>query len=298
MKVLITGITGRVGRSLLAYKPENIDIELLLEPGAEKMPGYAWYRSDITDHDKTVMAVTCADPDVVIHLAAMTNVDKCEEGPEKAHNINCIGTENIAKSCSECGAKLVYLSTDYVFDGVSGPYSETDTPNPINVYGQSKFDGEKTVYMENSYNPLIVRISIPFGERIGDSGDNYYSWLAERLRQNNTVRIVDDQFTTPAYFGELAHVLWSLVKKDIGGIIHYGTSDRLSRHKMALEICEVMGFSAENIQPVKTSDLKFKAKRPLESGFDTSKVSEILDMHPISFKEALKKIAEAPKNKV
>jgi dTDP-4-dehydrorhamnose reductase len=294
MKILITGATGRIGRSLLASGPEDTDIEILYEPGETKIPGYAWYGADITERDKTVMAVTCSDPDVVIHCAAMTDVDGCEENPERAHSINSAGTAHIAESCAECNARLVYLSTDHVFDGVSGPYSENDVPAPVNVYGQSKFEGEKNVYTDNSYNPLIFRISVPFGERIEDSAHNYYSWLADQLRQKNTVRIADDQFTTPAYFEECARVLWSLVKTDIGGIIHYGTSDRLSRYNMALEICEVMGLSSENVQPVKTSDLDFKAKRPLESGFDTGKVSEILSMRPLSFKEALREIAEKP----
>ncbi len=184
MKVLITGATGRIGQALLTYKLDTADIEVLYMPGEPRLKGYAWFAADITDVEKAVMAVTCASPDIVVHCAAMTDVDGCEAHPEQAFKINGTGTAHIAHACAECGAKLVYISTDYVFDGKSGPYTENDKPKPVNVYGRSKLEGEKNVYRNNAYFPLIYRISVPFGERFGNSGHNFFSWLTERPRKN------------------------------------------------------------------------------------------------------------------
>lgn len=291
MKVLITGATGRIGRTLLLHLPSDVDVELLLSPLSRQLPEYPWYRTDITNYDKTVMAITCAKPDVIMHLAAFSDVDGCEIDPDVAYKINSEGAGNVAKSCAECGAKMVLLSTDYVFDGVSGPYSENDVPNPINIYGHSKLEGENAA-LTHIDNLLIIRISVPFGKRVEDTDHNFVSWLIEQLQAGNSVHIADDQFTTPAYLDEFSRVLWTLVHKGISGIYHYGTSDRLSRYEMTLHVCQAMGFPDELVCPVKTSDLDFIAKRPLESGFVTGKVHEILNMPPISFNNALLRMIE------
>ncbi len=289
MKVLITGASGRIGRSLLEYTTQDIEVEVLLGPDDPQLTGYAWYRSDITDYGKTKMAVTCADPDIVIHLAAMTDVDACERNPDTALAVNGYGAGNVAESCAACGAKMVLVSTDYVFDGLSGPYSEEDSPNPVNAYGRSKLEGEHAA-SAHVKDLLIFRISVPFGKRIEDADHNFVSWLIEQLQNGNAVSCANDQFTTPAYLDEFSKVLWKLVGKDISGIIHYGTSDRLSRYEIALHVCRTMGFSDDLVRPVKTSDLNFTAKRPLESGFITDKVHRILDRPPISFDDALLQI--------
>ncbi|MFC1693726.1 SDR family oxidoreductase, partial [Candidatus Latescibacterota bacterium] len=188
-------------------------------------------------------------------------------------------------------AKLVYVSTDYVFDGSIGPYSEEDKPKPINVYGRSKFEGEQAAssLVENC---AIVRISVPFGNRKEGVEHNYISWLIEELSAGNTVRIAKDQRTTPAYLEELGEVLWILARRDIRGVVHYGTSDRLSRYEMALEVCSSKGFSRELVQAVSTDELGLIAKRPIESGFITDKILEIMGRPPILFSNALYRMIE------
>ncbi|HDY87024.1 MAG TPA: dTDP-4-dehydrorhamnose reductase [bacterium] len=286
MKVLVTGATGRVGRSLLLHKPSDVDVEVLLSPVSQQLEGYAWYRTDIADYEKTRMAVTCADPDVVVHLAAFTDVDECENVPDMAFKFNCDGAANIAKSCAECGAKLVFISTDHVFDGISGPYTEDDRPNPVNVYGRSKLEGEQAA-AEHADKLLIVRIAVVFGKRIEGTRHNFVSWLIEQFQSGNTVNAWNDQYTTPAYLEELTRVLWKLIDKNSTGIIHYGTSDMLSRYEMAINVCKTMGFSEGLVMSVSFSDVNLIAKRPLISGFVTDKVHEILNMPPVSFANAL-----------
>jgi dTDP-4-dehydrorhamnose reductase len=291
MRVLVTGSTGRIGRALLAVKPVEMETEVLLDPNNRTDSSFPWYRADITDHDKTVMAITCAQPDMVVHLAAMTDVDECERNPVKAYEINCKGARNVAEACAKCGSRMVYLSTDYVFDGSGGPYTEMDEPNPINVYGLSKLEGERAA-VDTLDELAIVRISVPFGRRIDSASHNFISRIQEELSSGNTVKVVIDQKTTPAFLDELAEFIWKVIQNRIKGIIHYGTVDRLSRYEMALDLCRVMGYGETLVEPVKTSDLNLLAKRPLESGFVTLLAQEILERPPVRFHEALMKMGK------
>ena len=292
MRVLVTGATGRIGKSLLLQRSPDAEIEILLDPLDQSVPEFPWYRADISDRERGVMAVTCFNPDVVIHLAATTDVDECENDPDMAFRINRDGTRNIAEACVRCSAKMVYLSTDYVFDGFLGPYSEEDSLNPMSVYGRSKLGGEHAVYSVVD-NYLIVRISVPFGIKREGVNHNFVSWLFDELAAGNTLEIADDQFTTPAYMEELAEVLWTFVRNDVSGIVHYGTSDRLSRYDMAIDVCRAMGYSEELVRAVKTEELGFMAKRPLESGFVTDKVHDLIGRPPILFQNALYRMIES-----
>ena len=292
VKVLVTGATGRIGRSLIRQIPSGIDVEILLDPLDQYVPEYSWLRADIGDRNKVIMGVTCSKPDVVIHLAAMTDVDGCEEDSETAFRVNRDGTAYIAEACSRCGAKLVYLSTDYVFDGRMGPYTEEDKTHPISVYGRSKLEGEIAA-SGGVDNSLIVRISVPFGVRREGVNHNFVSWLVEELGADSTVPAVVDQYTTPAFMEELSEILWVLIRKDIRGTIHYGTSDRLSRYEMACELCRIMGVSEDLVTPVKTDELGLLAKRPLESGFVTDRLHDIIGRPPILYRHALYRIIEA-----
>ena len=294
MKVLLTGAAGRLGRSFLAGTPADVDIEVLLSPTGLFLGGYPWYRADITDREKVIMAVTCADPDVVIHCAALTDVDRCESDPGLAFRVNRDGTGHIARACNECGARMVNLSTDHVFDGVSGPYEENDHPNPVNVYGRSKLEGEQAAGLLAG-NLTIVRIAVLFGKRFEGVKHNFVSWVIEQLRARKHVHAWSDQVTTPAYLEELTELLWTLIRTGENGVFHYGTSDRLSRYRMMLDICEVMGFDSHLVEPLKFADSASKAQRPLESGFITGKVREVLKRPPVFFTDALGRMIEAQK---
>ena len=291
MKVMITGASGRLGNYLLKYSPSWADIEVLLDPYSPAIEGYPWYRTDISDRDKTIMAVTCSSPDYVVHLAAMTDVDKCETDPDSAFKVNRDGTANIADSCRKCGAGMMYISTDYVFDGFSGPYDEMDVASPISVYGHSKLEGEK-VCTGIDGGSAILRISVPFGKRLGNVGHNFVSWLIEELSSGRSVNIVDDQFTTPCYLDEFAETVWTMIEKRAHGIFHYGTSDRFSRYEMALIVCREMNFDEGLVKTVKTADINFKAKRPLESGFITEKIAGLMNKTPVTFGGAVELISE------
>ena len=292
MKVLVTGSTGQIGKALIQYRPPDVNLEVLMDALNQSVPELPWYRADVYDRDRLVMAVTCAHPDIVIHLSELADVDECEKNPDVAFRINRDGTDNVAEACSQCGAKMVFISTDYVFDGRSGPYTEQDRPRPINVYGRSKLHGEFKA-AERIDNLIIIRISVPFGIKMERVKHNFISWLIEELNAGSTVHVAKDMRTTPAFIEELVEVLWILVNKDVRGIVHYGTSDRFSRHEMALEICRTFGFSEHLVSAVTTEELGFVAKRPLESGFVTDKVQNIIGRKPILFRNALYRMIES-----
>ncbi len=291
MKTLITGASGRIGREIASRRPEDMDIEALIEPGEQHIPPYKWLRTDITDREKILMAVTCSNPDIVVHLAAMTDVDACEADPGMAMRVNRDGAAYVAEACKRCGAKLVYVSTDYVFNGKRGPYTEDDEPAPANVYGRSKLEGER-VSVDMCPEALIVRISVPFGTRREHTPHNFISRIIDDLAEGNAIRAVHDQYTTPAFMPELADVIWTLAGKDMQGIVHYGTSDRLSRYDMARTICEIMGFDDSLVEKAATADFGFIAPRPLESGFVTDRLLDILGYPPILFRNAVFRMIE------
>jgi dTDP-4-dehydrorhamnose reductase len=232
------------------------------------------------------MAITCAAPDAVVHLAAMTDVDGCERNPDTAFRVNRDGAGHIAEACAACGAHMTMLSTDYVFDGHSGPYRESDEPNPVNVYGRSKLEGERAA-MSALDRLAVVRISVPFGRRVSGEAHNFVSMLDQRLSAGQTVRAVTDQYTTPCWMDELAGLVWTAVRDGIRGIVHYGSSDRISRYDMALVLARERGYNERLVEPVLTAELELAAERPLESGFVTNRAASILGHPPTSFRDAI-----------
>jgi len=291
MRVLVTGVPGRVGSAVTAAVPVDATVEVLVDPVAQHVPDFGWYRTDITDREKVLRTFDCADPGAVVHCAAMTDVDGCERNPGRAEAVNRDGAANVAEACAQLGAKLVFLSTDYVYDGRRGPYEEYDDPNPVNVYGATKLAGEQAV-LERCSDSVILRISVPFGARTPGTDHNFVSWLIEELTAGRSVRVVTDQYTTPAFLDELAEIIWMVARNETSGILHYGTGNRLSRYDMALDLCRIMGYREELVIPFKTADLGLAAQRPLESGFVPDRIIDILGRPPILFRNALYRIAE------
>jgi len=291
MKALVTGALGVVGRALLADRPDGVDIELLLDPETQQLAGYAWYRSDITEYEKTEMAVDCSDADWVIHCAGMADMDKCERESERAFRVNARGAGNIARASRNAGANMAMISTDQVFDGLSGPYGEDDRPDPVNTYGRSKLEGERTAAAEAGHL-LILRIGCPFGKRFEGTAHTFLSGVVSRVGTGEEVPVPDDQLTTPAYLKECANVLWILVERNASGVYHYGTCDRLSLWDMAHRTCGMLGYDTSLVKRVKTRDLKLPAKRPLQGGFVTEKIHDVLARPPISFDEAILRMIE------
>jgi dTDP-4-dehydrorhamnose reductase len=259
MKILITGAGGQLGYDLnRVFRPVH-DVT-------------AWRRDqlDVSDEKRVMDILLQEHPDVVIHAAAYTNVDKAEVETELAYQVNALGPLHIAKACEQIGAKLVYVSTDYVFDGTKGtPYDERDVTNPNNVYGHSKLLGEKFVRMTCSKH-FVVRTSWLYGTK----GANFVTKVLEKARSGGPLSIVDDQFGSPTYCLDLAIFLRELIETDRYGIYHASNQGVCSRYEFAIHILKVAQMEHVPLIPVHSDLFPLPAVRPMYSAFDHKAISD------------------------
>ena len=257
MKVLVTGIGGQLGYDVIK-ELEKRNIECI---GADKA------EFDITDFDATHRFITNYMPDAVIHCSAYTAVDKAEEEQELCHLVNAVGTENIARVCKEIDAKMVYISTDYIFDGTKeGYYEVDDKPNPINVYGKTKLAGEKAV-QEILTKYFIVRISWVFGI----NGNNFVKTMLRLGKERSELNIVADQIGSPTYTADLAPLLLNMIQTDMYGIYHATNEGECSWAEFAEEIFKVACMDVK-VNHITTAEYPMKAERPMNSRISKRKL--------------------------
>jgi dTDP-4-dehydrorhamnose reductase len=213
---------------------------------------------DVTDYEATAKAVQTVAPDVILHLAAFTDVEACEDEDNRllAYQLNARGTEFVAVAASEPGSRLVYVSTDYVFDGTKGePYTETDTPNPINAYGKTKLVGEAFCQFAPSH--LIVRTSWLFGP----NGRNFVDRIVAKASKKGRVSVVDDQEGCPTYTTDLAYAIRQVIELGLEGVVHLTNSGTATWFDLASHAIQLSGIDAE-VMPVDSAAYPTKAKRP------------------------------------
>ena len=216
---------------------------------------------DITDRQQAAEAVISRKPAVVIHTAAFTAVDECEQKPDLAFRVNGEGTRNIALACRKAGVPLVYISTDYVFDGANTePYVEDDAPNPLSVYGKSKLQGEQQV-RELLSHYWIVRTSWLFGLL----GKNFVRAILDRARRGEPLRVVDDHVGAPTYTVDLSAALVWTIEKALPGVYHATNQGCCSWYEFAREILRQSGLDHVEISPITTEALGRPAPRPRNS---------------------------------
>ena len=254
-KLLITGSKGMLGWALTAklaseYQLTGIDIE----------------DADITDKEQIQQKIQQLQPDIIIHAAAYTDVDGSEANKELAFKINAAGTENIAQSAKLCRARLIYISTDFVFDGTKkSPYVEEDIPNPINTYGKTKLEGEKHI-QAICPNHLIIRTAWLYGPH----GKNFVNRILELSQSQEELRIVNDQTGSPTYSLDLAEGIGTLLETDFIGIIHLVNNGTSTWYELAKKTLALAGKKTE-ITPVTSKEFKTAATRPLYSVLSTAR---------------------------
>jgi dTDP-4-dehydrorhamnose reductase len=238
---------------------------------------------DITDLDLVQRTFDSTRPEVVIHTAAFTSVDDCEHRPDLAFQVNAEGTRNVAVACRQASLPMLYISTDYVFDGQKPtPYGEDDRPGPLNVYGRSKLQGERYV-TELLKAAWIVRTSWLFGPL----GKNFVRAILQRAQQGESLRVVDDQVGAPTYTMDLAEKLEEIVMKGKPGIYHVTNHGYCSWFEFAQEILRQAGLSHVPLSPIPTSDSDRPARRPRNSRLAHTRLeSEGLGLLP-AWQEAL-----------
>ena len=283
-KVLITGAGGQLGSSMELEDFIMITTSRFHNDAVESPTIDA--DLDITNEYQVKTIIAENDPDIIVHLAAMTNVDGCELNPDQAYEVNVRGTVNLL---NHFNGKFVLLSTDYVFDGNEGPYSENDTVNPKNVYGKTKLEAERKV-REFSADWLILRTNVVWNIG-GKYKASFVDWLVEELDEGNQVRIVTDQWNNPTHTEDLGCVINELLKHDASGLYHYGSAEVLNRYDFARLIANIYNLDENLIKPIMTQELNQLAKRPLKSGLKTNKIERDFAIIPAVLREDIEKIA-------
>lgn len=283
MKIMIIGGTGLLGYHI---------IDIALEKGYRVYATYhrtlppkelesRWISLDVEDSNKVYDIISEVKPDIIIHTAAYTDVDGCEVNREQAYRVNYLSTAVLAKSSKNIEAKLVYISTDYVFNGEKGLYKEFDMPYPVNFYGLTKLLGE--IAIENTYTIkyLIVRISGLYG--YSPTGKKNFGIITlEKLLKGEEVNAFYDQYLSPTYVYFLAKKILEAIDKNIDGVIHIA-GERLSRLEFAKLLSRSINSNELLIKPISINDAKLLAKRPRDSSLDTSYAKQLgLDMPPTS----------------
>ena len=279
-RVLITGSNGQLGSSVIALLKDKFDI-IATSKTNHRNKNYIF---DITNKILCNDIISIHDPDIIINLAALTNVDLCEKNPGLSMSVNVGGVQNLLDTFK---GKIIHISTDYVFDGKKGPYKETDKTNPINIYGLSKLAGEKVILSRS--NNLVIRTNIlyAYNKTVGAS---FFNWVIMNLKNKKLINVVDDQFGNPTWVNSLVIAIYSAIKKDINGILHWSDLDYLSRFDFALKIAEEYDLDKKLILPIKSSELNQLADRPLKGGLDIKFSRNILKLEPPSIQECLKMI--------
>ena len=283
-KVLITGAGGQLGSSMELKDFMMITSSRFHTDDVESPTFDA--DLDITNEDQVKTVLEIEKPDVIIHLAAMTNVDGCERNPEQAHLINIKGTENLLNNFS---GKFIFVSSDYVFDGENGPYSEEDEVNPINIYGTTKLKGEESV-RRLSFDWVILRTNVVWNIG-GNFKASFADWVLEELQNNRNIRIFDDQWNNPTHTEDLGSVINELLKHEASWLYHYGSAEVLNRYDFARLIANIYNLDENLIEPITTQELNQLAKRPLKSGLKTNKIERDFAIIPSVLREDIEKMA-------
>ncbi|MEK6925710.1 MAG: N-acetylneuraminate synthase family protein [Nanoarchaeota archaeon] len=272
MKILITGARGLLGSNLALMYSEN---NAVYATGKNK-PTFDFcenYEIDITS-DEDVRKIEELKPDVVVHCAALTNVDYCEENIWEAVKLNAEGTEKISEACRKIGSYLVHISTDQVFDGLIGDYSEESPSNPINVYGKTKLDAEKIIQKTNR-NFCILRTNI-YGWNMQDKS-SLAEWILAKLEKKEEVSGFKDIFFNPINTTNLGRCILELIDKGYQGVLHLAGSEKISKYEFARKVAKIFGYDETLIRPISSDEVNFKARRPKKMTLNIEKAKNLLE---------------------
>jgi len=289
--ILVTGSNGLLGQKLTDLLVQDDQIELIATArGVNRHPvkqGYTYLDLDVTDKNAVNSLLTEIKPDVVIHTAAMTQVDDCEFEKELCVSLNIDCVEQLAILSRELGYKLIHLSTDFIFDGTKPMYKEDDEPNPLSYYGWSKLEAEKKV-LANANDYAILRTVLVYGKVADMSRSNIMLWSYNTLKDKKNAKVVDDQFRTPTLAEDLAMGCKLAAMSNEIGIFNIAGKDYLSIYELVEKIAVMYQFEMDNIERVSSATLSQPAKRPPITGLDISKARELLKYEPHSLEEGIR----------
>lgn len=292
MKILITGSNGLLGQKLVYLLAGRPDVDLIATSKGpnriSRKDGYRYVSLDITSRDEVCQLVGVEKPDCIINTAAMTNVDACEKDPAACDKLNVDAVEYLIEAATPGKTHLVHLSTDFVFDGEQGPYSETDAPNPLSYYAHSKLKSEQLV-LESGLPAAIIRTIIIYGVVDDVQRSNLVLWTKSSLENKTHINVITDQFRSPTLAEDLADACAAAAFRKATGIYHVcGPEEDLdSIINLAYKVADYFGLDKSYIRPVTSAELNQPAKRPPKTGFILSKARKDLGYKPHSFREGM-----------
>ena len=283
-RVLICGSNGLLGQRLALTLGHASDYEVLNTSHHRSFVLdhhlFDYTQLDITNKGDVKSLVSSFRPDVIVNAAALTNVDACETQRELAWKVNVIGVENLVEVARRINSALIHISTDYVFDGKSGSYKETDRVNPINYYGKTKLAGENII-IAGGVPSAILRAIVVYGTGINVK-NNFALWVVNSLQAQKSIRCVIDQKSNPTHVSDLAAGIVKVIERERTGLYHIGGADTVSRYEFASKISEIFGLDGSLISKASSNDLQQTAPRPLLTSLVTLKARSELDLHPMS----------------
>ncbi|HKH63251.1 MAG TPA: SDR family oxidoreductase [Flavitalea sp.] len=292
MKVLVTGANGLLGQQLINLLLQKNHEVIATSKGSSRLQSSSdnnltYQDLDITDGLAVQKVITGFRPDVIIHAAAMTQVDECELNKIDCYNVNVTATRFLIEAAKEINTKLIYISTDFIFDGSAGPYREEDEPKPLNYYGSTKLSAETEV-MESGLQWAVARTVLVIGNAFG-TRSNIISWVKDKLSKGEKIKVVNDQFRTPTFTEDLAKGIVLMLEKNATGIYHISGKDLLTPYEIALKTAAHFHLDNSLIEKADVTSFSQPAVRPPRTGFHIDKARKDLGYEPLSFEEGLKK---------
>ncbi len=298
MRILITGSNGFLGQKLvdkLTRKGSSTIIATSKSPNRNpNTTGYTFVQSDLTDAQSLKKLLAKQQPTHIIHTAAMTSVEACENHPEECDAMNVALVAHIAACCREQNIHLTFLSTDFVFDGADGPYSENDMPRPCNNYGLSKWKAEQAI-LQSDCKAAILRTILVYGHIQDPNRSNFVLWVKTKLSEHSTITVVEDQWRMPTWVDDLADACILAAAKNARGIYHISSDKLMSILEIAQAVADYWKLDASYIKPISAAAIGQATNRPVKTGFIIRKAKEELGFQPTaltaSFQEIEKQIA-------
>jgi dTDP-4-dehydrorhamnose reductase len=288
-RILICGSNGLLGQRLAMMLSTQTEYEVLNTSRNRSFVFdhrlFDYTQLDITKKSDVKSLVSSFHPTTIINAAAASDVDWCEQHREDAWKTNVVGVENLIEAARKVGARLIHISTDYVFDGTHGPYGENDKPNPISYYGKSKLASENAIRIAGIPH-TILRTIVLYGGGIGVR-DCFPLWVNKNLRAGKSIRCSEDQISNPTHVNDIAFAAIKGFELNRDGIYHICGAERVSRYQFAVRTAEIFGLDINHIQAVKSSELNQTAPRPLVTGFVTLKAQTELGLNPMDISQGL-----------
>lgn len=296
MKILVTGSNGLLGQKLVGLLKDDPEVELVATArGPNRIPGTEDVRyrmMDITDGDEVMRVIGEEIPDAIIHTAAMTNVDACELDPTNCELLNVTAVGHMVEASKQINAHLIHLSTDFIFDGLNGPYPEEATASPVSIYGDSKYRAEELIRSSGLAKWAIARTIIVYGVAADMSRSNVVLWAKNALEKGDPIRVVNDQWRTPTLAEDLAIGCTLIAKKGATGVFNLSGKDFMSIYELVQRVGAFFGLDTSSMSEIASEDLGQPAKRPPRTGFVLDKAKRELGYAPRSFEQGLQLLKE------